>query len=113
LYLQHLVDHPSGWSRECPGAHLTASSLICALDDRQVLLTLHARIGRWLQTGGHIEDDDESLERAAIREASEESGLTGLGRDQVDRLPDVDSSVLDLVHAAPQRLDLIRAGQAG
>ena len=43
-----------------------------------MLLTLHARIGRWLQTGGHLEDADQSLEQAALREATEESGLTGL-----------------------------------
>jgi len=43
-----------------------------------VLLTLHARIGRWLQTGGHIESTDPSLEAAAAREAKEESGLDDL-----------------------------------
>ena len=77
-YLHHLASRDSGWSRACPGAHLTASSLICAEDSAQVLLTLHARIGRWLQTGGHIEAEDESLAGAAWREATEESGLTRL-----------------------------------
>ena len=43
-----------------------------------VLLTLHARLGRWLQTGGHIESTDTTLEAAATREAREESGLTDL-----------------------------------
>jgi 8-oxo-dGTP pyrophosphatase MutT (NUDIX family) len=43
-----------------------------------VLLTLHARLGRWLQTGGHIESTDPTLEAAAAREAAEESGLTDL-----------------------------------
>ena len=43
-----------------------------------MLLTLHRRIGRWLQTGGHIESTDASLEAAALRESTEESGLTGL-----------------------------------
>jgi 8-oxo-dGTP pyrophosphatase MutT (NUDIX family) len=79
-YLDHLDDHPDGWSRSCPGAHLTASSLICA-DDGQVLLTLHRRIGRWLQTGGHLEAADASIMDAAFREASEESGLDGLDLD--------------------------------
>ena len=43
-----------------------------------VLLTLHARLGRWLQTGGHIESTDPTVEAAAVREAREESGLADL-----------------------------------
>jgi 8-oxo-dGTP pyrophosphatase MutT (NUDIX family) len=52
--------------------------LICAAADGKVLLTLHSRIGRWLQTGGHIESTDNTLEAAAAREAHEESGLADL-----------------------------------
>jgi 8-oxo-dGTP pyrophosphatase MutT (NUDIX family) len=77
-YLDHLARRSDGWSRACAGAHLTASSLICAAAERKVLLTLHARIGRWLQTGGHIESTDQTLEAAAAREAYEESGLADL-----------------------------------
>jgi 8-oxo-dGTP pyrophosphatase MutT (NUDIX family) len=80
-FLDHLGSHADGWSRACLGAHLTASSLICSLADGKVLLTLHARIGRWLQTGGHIEQADPSLEAAALREAAEESGLADLVLD--------------------------------
>ena len=80
-YLEHLARHPDGWSRGCSGAHLTASSLICQPHRGLVLLTLHARIGRWLQTGGHIEAADSGLLAAALREASEESGLPGLTLD--------------------------------
>ena len=43
-----------------------------------MLLTLHRRLGRWLQTGGHIESTDPTLEAAATREAAEESGLADL-----------------------------------
>jgi 8-oxo-dGTP pyrophosphatase MutT (NUDIX family) len=77
-YLDHLASQRDGWSRACVGAHLTASSLICAAAEGKVLLTLHARIGRWLQTGGHIESTDPTLEAAAVREAHEESGLDDL-----------------------------------
>jgi 8-oxo-dGTP pyrophosphatase MutT (NUDIX family) len=77
-YLDHLARQRDGWSRACVGAHLTASSLICAAAEGKVLLTLHARIGRWLQTGGHIESTDPTLEAAAAREAHEESGLADL-----------------------------------
>ncbi len=76
-YLAHLDRQAEGWSRHCPGAHLTASSLICS-PDGQVLLILHGKLRRWLQTGGHLESDDHSVEAAALREATEESGLAGL-----------------------------------
>ncbi len=46
-----------------------------------MLLTLHARLGAWLQTGGHIEADDPDLPGASLREAREESGLAGLTLD--------------------------------
>jgi 8-oxo-dGTP pyrophosphatase MutT (NUDIX family) len=77
-YLDHLARRSDGWSRSCVGAHLTASSLICAAAEGMVLLTLHKRLGRWLQTGGHIEASDPTLEAAATREAAEESGLADL-----------------------------------
>jgi 8-oxo-dGTP pyrophosphatase MutT (NUDIX family) len=81
-YLAHLARHrEDGWSRACAGSHLTASTLICQADRPRVLLTLHAKLGRWLQTGGHLEPTDSDLEAAALREAGEESGLGGLRLD--------------------------------
>jgi len=80
-YLDHLARRSDGWSRSCVGAHLTASSLICAASEGMVLLTLHTRLGRWLQTGGHIEATDPTLRAAATREAAEESGLAELSLD--------------------------------
>jgi len=64
--------------RECVPGHLTGSALVLDHSGRHALLTLHPRIGRWLQLGGHCEPDDESLVAAALREASEESGIEGL-----------------------------------
>lgn len=80
-FLGHLDRHPDGWSRSCSPAHLTASSLVCAPERREVLLVHHRLIGRWLQTGGHLEAVDASLAAAAVREAREESGLTDLELD--------------------------------
>jgi 8-oxo-dGTP pyrophosphatase MutT (NUDIX family) len=64
--------------RECVPGHITASALV--LDDTgdQVLLTLHPRLGRWVQLGGHCEAVDEDIVAAALREATEESGVDGL-----------------------------------
>jgi 8-oxo-dGTP pyrophosphatase MutT (NUDIX family) len=42
--------------------------------ERQVLLVLHRKLGRWLPIGGHIELDEDP-EIAALREAREETGL--------------------------------------
>ena len=42
-----------------------------------MLLTLHRKVGRWLQLGGHCEPADTTLAGAALREATEESGLPG------------------------------------
>lgn len=69
--------------RECVPGHITASALVLDHDGRHALLTLHPRVGRWLQLGGHCEPGDESLVAAALREATEESGIDGLTIDPV------------------------------
>jgi 8-oxo-dGTP pyrophosphatase MutT (NUDIX family) len=61
-----------------PGAHVTASTLVLSDDLSRVLLCLHGRVGKWLQLGGHCEPEDGGLLDAALREATEESGMTGL-----------------------------------
>ncbi len=70
-------------SRSCEPGHLTASALVLDADGERTLLTLHPRVGRWLQLGGHCEDADVSLRDAALREATEESGIPGLRIDPV------------------------------
>ena len=77
-YLAHLDRHPGGMWRDCRPAHLTASALVVDAQAQRVLLTLHRRVGRWLQMGGHCEPDDAALLAAAAREAREESGIEGL-----------------------------------
>ena len=78
LYLAHLAAHPDGLSRGCRPDHLTSSALVVDPSGPRVLLVLHRKAGLWLQTGGHVEDDDPTLAAAALREATEESGLAGL-----------------------------------
>jgi 8-oxo-dGTP pyrophosphatase MutT (NUDIX family) len=77
-YVAFLAQHPDGHVRECTDGHLTASALIFDPVTDRVLLTLHPKVSRWLQTGGHIEVDDASLHAAAAREAREESGIHDL-----------------------------------
>ncbi|GAB2920589.1 NUDIX hydrolase [Streptomyces mayteni] len=77
-YGRHLVAHSDGMWRACAAGHLTASALVIDPAEGRVLLTLHPKIGAWLQTGGHCEPTDSTLAGAALREATEESGIEGL-----------------------------------
>ncbi|MEV4556093.1 NUDIX hydrolase [Kitasatospora sp. NPDC049285] len=77
-YLEHLTAHPDGMWRACVPAHITASALVIDPSAERVLLTLHPKVGRWLQMGGHCEPGDATLAAAALREAVEESGIAGL-----------------------------------
>jgi 8-oxo-dGTP pyrophosphatase MutT (NUDIX family) len=77
-YLLHLAAHPDGCARSCFPAHLTAGALVLSQDGSQVLLNLHRKARRWFHFGGHLEPGDASLATAALREATEESGISGL-----------------------------------
>ena len=74
-YLAHLDAHEDATARAGPPAHFTASCLVVDAAGERVLLTLHPKVGRWLQFGGHLEEADESVAAGALREALEESGL--------------------------------------
>lgn len=91
-YLDHLAAHPDGVWKACHAGHVTASALVIDPERGQVLLTLHKKLRMWLQMGGHCEPQDVSLEAAALREATEESGVEGLtllpgGPIRLDRHP--------------------------
>ena len=91
-YLDHLAAHPDGMWKSCHAGHVTASALVIDPVQARVLLTLHKKLRMWLQMGGHCEPEDTSLEEAALREATEESGITGLtllpgGPVRLDRHP--------------------------
>ncbi|MET8165577.1 NUDIX hydrolase [Streptomyces sp. NPDC005329] len=77
-YLDHLGAHPDGLWKACRDGHITASALVIDPERGRVLLTLHKKMRMWLQMGGHCEPVDETLRSAALREATEESGIGGL-----------------------------------
>ena len=77
-YVEHLRTHDDGMLRSCVPAHLTASAMVLDHTGEQVLLTLHRKGGFWGQLGGHCEPQDDTLATAALREATEESGIDGL-----------------------------------
>lgn len=82
-YLKYLAGHEDGMWRSSRPEHLTASALVMDPSTSRVLLTLHGVVNRWLQLGGHCEIGDTTLSGAALREATEESGLSGLEIDPV------------------------------
>lgn len=69
------------WPRtEFQPGHFTASGFVASSDGSKLLLIEHARLGRWLQPGGHIEVADPTVEAAARREVGEETGIHDLER---------------------------------
>ncbi|MET7415433.1 NUDIX hydrolase [Streptomyces rubiginosohelvolus] len=91
-YLDHLARHDDGMWKACGAGHVTASALVIDPERGKVLLTLHRKLRMWLQMGGHCEEQDATLEAAALREATEESGIAGLtllsgGPVRLDRHP--------------------------
>jgi len=94
-------EHADCLERTCPPGHLTGSGLVVTAALDRVLLTLHRKLGRWLQLGGHA-DGEPRLHEVALREAREESGLADLelvplGPEDPPAIHDVD------VHWIPER----------
>ena len=69
----------SMWARtQFDPGHFTASGFVGSPDGTALLLVEHARLGRWLQPGGHFEAVDRSVDAAARREILEETGVEDL-----------------------------------
>ena len=81
--------------------HFTASAWIVSSDFQHVLLTQHAKIGKWFQLGGHIEKSDKSFFDACLREAIEESGIQSLTLDE--------AFIIDIdIHSIPEYKGIIQ-----
>jgi 8-oxo-dGTP pyrophosphatase MutT (NUDIX family) len=75
-----------------PG-HVTGSAVVVSEDFEMLLMTHHAKLGRWLQLGGHC-DGIKDAYFVAKKEAYEESGL--------DHIESLTSQILDLdIHTIP------------
>ena len=59
------------------GGHVTGSALVLSPDGQAAALVHHAKLNRWLQPGGHCDGLPDAA-ATALREAEEETGLTGL-----------------------------------
>lgn len=83
-FLEFLAEHgPRAADRDLRVGHLTGSAVLLDHTRTQVLLTLHALIGHWVQLGGHVEPGDASMAQTAAREALEESGIVRAALDPV------------------------------
>lgn len=77
--------------------HLTGSGFVLDAARERLLLLHHARLGRWLQPGGHGEGELDPR-AIALREIEEE---TGLGPGDLEPFPD--EGLLDVdVHPIPE-----------
>lgn len=98
-HLTRIIDfvrqHENCCDRALSVGHITASCWIIDETGEHALLTHHRKLDRWLQLGGHVEDDHDILS-AALREAREESGL--------DAIQAVDETIFDVdAHTIPAR----------
>jgi 8-oxo-dGTP pyrophosphatase MutT (NUDIX family) len=95
LRLADELEEPT--SRDQARAHFTASAFVVDERCERVCLVAHAKLGRLLQPGGHVEPTDTSLEAAALREAVEETRLDVDFHPAAPRPFDLD------IHQVPER----------
>lgn len=77
LILRYMDIFPDLLTRENEMAHFTASCWIANHDQTKVLMAYHNLYRSWAWLGGHA-DGEEDLLQVALREANEESGITGI-----------------------------------
>nr|WP_226895715.1 NUDIX hydrolase [Luteolibacter marinus] len=94
-FIGFVEDEPDCFERSLARGHITGSAWIIGADDREVLLTHHRKLDRWLQLGGHA-DGDPDVFAVALKEAREESGLSDF-EPVIDGIFDLD------IHPIPAR----------
>ena len=75
-FLSLVENHSQCFSRSFYPAHITGSSWIISSDADAVLLHHHRKLDIWVQLGGHADGCADIL-AVALREAEEESGISG------------------------------------
>ncbi len=75
--LAFIREVPDCFCRSHAAGHITGSAWLVDPQNERVLLTLHRKLGRWLQPGGHADGEADTLS-VALREAEEESGIAGI-----------------------------------
>ena len=75
-FVAFVASHADCFARTLAVGHVTGSAWVVDRTGRRVLLTHHGKLDMWVQLGGHADGDADTF-RVALREAEEESGLTG------------------------------------
>ncbi len=90
-----IASEPHAFSRDPDiGGHVTASALVISEDGTSALLSLHRKLGIWIQLGGHC-DGIADTRFVALKEAYEESGLA--------RIVLLDDVIFDIdIHQIPE-----------
>jgi len=90
------------WQRTTGAGHITASAFVVNTEHSHALMLHHAALNRWLQPGGHVDDNDGEPMAAALRETLEETGVAAQSAIG-NTAPDCASSLLfDIdVHPIP------------
>lgn len=72
-----LVNFQNCYQRSLITGHMTGSAWIVDVEGLSALLVHHKKLNKWLQPGGHA-DNEENIAAVAIKEAREETGLKSL-----------------------------------
>lgn len=75
--LEFLAEHPDALHRSCLLGHLTSSAIVVNHAGDRALFMLHAKAKKWFQPGGHA-DGMSDMAEVALKEATEETGISGL-----------------------------------
>lgn len=72
--IDFVENNPNCFDRELLSGHIVGSAWVLNKDKTKVLLTHHLKLDKWVQLGGHSDENPDTLD-VAYREAQEESGL--------------------------------------
>ena len=89
-----IQDNPDCFKRSLKIGHITGSAWVLSPDRAKVLLTHHKKFNHWYQLGGHSDGEADTW-HVALREATEESGISGLSL--------ITSDIFDIdIHTIPE-----------
>lgn len=92
-----IYHHARCFHRDLSTGHVTGSAWLLDCSGERVLLTHHRKLDKWVQLGGHA-DGEPDVAKVALREAREESGISGIELMSAD--------IFDLdIHLIPARDD--------